>query len=302
MEVAVLPGQRTRKVIVHWLESKPSRQTAMTFGMKHGKEKQILWAAGTVYDEAGRPVVGADVFAVIGFYGGIRMYERILSVRTDKAGHWEFRGSDSVSAFNGTIIAHKPGHPYTSASILSPIPNEMDENPRPVNLPSYDLVLAARGGNLEVVVREDGKPVQNAVVTIGRNHGPSIYDKHYVGSERGPNREGVEGLLTPSVTTDSEGIASFADLVPGEYRVAVAGGQQDVDLLDTPFRDEVKCRFVKIGNVAVEGRQTRKLSIVLSPQQLYRASILVQRADGQPYSRSEIRVSDRIRRLVHRRK
>ena len=78
--------------------------------------------------------------------------------------------------------------------------------------------------------------------------------------------------------------------MPGEYHVAVAGSQQDVDLLDTPFRDEVKCRFVKVGGVAVAG-ETRKLSVVLSPQQLCRALILVS-ADGQPYSRSEIRVSD----------
>ena len=116
------PAKAQRNVIVRRDESKPSRQTAMAFGMKHGKEKQILWAAGTVHDEAGRPVVGADVFAAIGYHGGLRMYERILSARSDKTGRWEFHGSDSLSAFHGTIIVHKPGHPYSSASIVSPIP------------------------------------------------------------------------------------------------------------------------------------------------------------------------------------
>ena len=168
-DVAVLPGQRVRDVIMHWDQPRPSRQMAMGFGMKYGKEKQIPWAAGTVHDEAGHPVEGADVFAVIGYYGGIRMYESIKATRTDKAGRWEFHGSDSVSAFNGTIIAYKAGHPYTAASMQNPVPDPTEENPKPLDLPAYDLVLATRGGSLQVAVSEDGKPLEKALVRIGRS-------------------------------------------------------------------------------------------------------------------------------------
>ena len=146
-EVNVQPGQRVRNVVIRKQEDKPlSREEAMMFGLKNLEAKTIPWAAGLVHDEAGSLLEGVDVFAVVGYYGGIRMYEAIKSAKSDKDGRWKIEGSDSLSSFSGTIIAHKEGHPYTYLPMRNPMPDgDHDRSAKPA-LGAYDLVLPPGAG------------------------------------------------------------------------------------------------------------------------------------------------------------
>ena len=289
----IMPGQRLRGVIVQKEKDETeSREEAMMFGMHSSQANETLWAAGVVHDETGRPVEGVDVFAVIDFYGGIRMYERITAVKTDKDGRWRFRGSDSLSAFSGTIIASKAGHPYTHATMLSPIPGEVEDDAKKPDLSNYDLVLPARGGSLEVTVLRDGKPLEQAAVKIARHHGPHIYSEGYVGGDRSSHRPVVEQLLTPHANTNAEGIARFTDLVPGEYELtAFAGNANEMYIVDSAFHSENKKAFVQINSVTVEVGNTKKCRVSVLPPPQYQLPIKVLRPDGRPFPEKEMQAS-----------
>jgi len=291
--VAVRPGQRVCNVVIHKeKDMSVSREEAMMFGRGYDKAKEILWAAGTVHDENGKAVEGADVFVVINYYGGIRMYEQITAKKTDKAGRWEFHGSDSVPAFSGMLIACKPGHPYTHATMKDPMRDRKGDQGEKPNLRHYDFVLPSQGGALEVTVLRDGMPLKDAAVEIRRHNGPGIDDPHYVGSDRGPHRAVLEGLLTPSATTDGNGVARFTALVPGEYQItAIAGRKDDMWRLRSVFRSENELASATVDDVAVRAGSVtkRQVSLVLLPH--YRRAIEVRRPDGRLFEDREIQVA-----------
>ena len=98
-----------------------------------------------------------------------RMYEQIVSARTDKAGRWELKGDGGFMMFSGNLVVHKAGCP---AVVLLKAQGEG----------GYDLVLPSRGGALEVRPLRDGKTLPNAAVKIARDDGPHLYSPIYVGS------------------------------------------------------------------------------------------------------------------------
>src|SRR5207247_5598637 len=138
----------------------------------------------------GKAVEGADVYAIVSYHGGIRMYEKVKRARTNRQGRWEIKGEGGLMFFSGHLLVHKAGHPPAAVLLKK-------QGGR-----KYDLVLPSRGGGLEVRVLRDGKPLAKAAVKLDRAGGAQLYSPAYVGSDRGPERGRAEALLSPVTRTD----------------------------------------------------------------------------------------------------
>ncbi|MDB5307824.1 MAG: Carboxypeptidase regulatory-like protein [Gemmataceae bacterium] len=207
--VFVPPGHRVTSVVF-----RPEPSTPAWFpGADPGGDGagRATWASGTVRDEAGTPVPGADVYVVASYHGGIRMYETVRAAKTDATGHWKIEGEKHLSAFSGTVLVHKPGRP--------PVQVPMTEG--------TDVALSPQGGLLEVEILAGGVPVPQAGVRLTRTGGVPLSSRAYVGAAREKEREQVEQLLSPTATADAKGVARFDHLTPGLYQIEAAAGGLD---------------------------------------------------------------------------
>ena len=94
--MAVPPGQRIRNVVIH--KEKDTRVNPMELvegGAKKEKAETKCRVAGTVRDETGQPIEGADVFVPFVYAGGRWAYDVIESARTGKDGRWQLTSSGS---------------------------------------------------------------------------------------------------------------------------------------------------------------------------------------------------------------
>ena len=310
--VVIQAGQRARNVVFHKEEDEPpSKEPRRASGSGNENAKTIVWAAGTVRDEAGQPVEDVDSFAVVRYdYRHRRMIEAINSAKTDKEGRWEVAGSDSLPSLNGTLIAHKAGHPYTYLPLHDAMPKDDQGKSVKADLRAYDFVLPRHGGNLEVIVSREGQPWQNGAVRLAIYRGPHAGRPDYVQSGRSENREILTNLLSPSATTDAHGVARFSDLVPGEYELAAsAGGPETIKenrlkpITSTNYSasaggpetiKEVRSSlyvldvsdYVKVPSLAVPAGKTRHFEVAVLPQGRS-LPIKVMRPDGQLYPDAE---------------
>jgi hypothetical protein len=188
--------------------------------------KPVVWYAGTVRDENGRPASGVKVFAHGEHDSGLRSWEVALETETDHLGRWEIRSinRDQTLDYGARIVAKSRERPSAFAACrvgVSPWRNAV-----PLDAPErHDLVLPAResGGRLFVrVLLEDGRPAADASVVVTRGTGPYVFTSF--------NRihiaalEALEDVLKPMVKTDSEGRAYFSDLSPGLYSLVASEG------------------------------------------------------------------------------
>ncbi len=118
--VFVAPGQRLTGIQFHKIENRSRTPAAGSRPVARREEHSNLWAAGTVHDEAGHTVVGAAVYAIVHYFGGMRMYEDVQFAKTDEQGHWTIRGEPRWSMFTGTLVAHKAGHPFAAIPMRNP--------------------------------------------------------------------------------------------------------------------------------------------------------------------------------------
>ena len=186
--VAVTPGQR-----LFGVKPSISKRVSIPYlpppaGQRGKGSESVVWAEGTVRDETGQPIDGAEVIARGEYFGGLRDYELVYSALTDADGHWQIVGKSQLAMFRGFLIAHKIGYPHVIAELRDPsagaiakastvraataIPgveeteDMRDQQKKPVSKPSenpqYEFVLPADGGRLDVLVTEHGKPVADA--------------------------------------------------------------------------------------------------------------------------------------------
>ena len=117
--VWVEPGKRVNVTIAASERPKPIPYMPPT-GPRGKGQKSLVWAEGTVRDEARKPIEGAQVIAKAIYFGGLRNYSTVHSSMTDADGHWQIVGETDLSMFHGTIVAYKFGFPYVAAPLRDP--------------------------------------------------------------------------------------------------------------------------------------------------------------------------------------
>jgi protocatechuate 3,4-dioxygenase beta subunit len=277
--VRVEPGRRVR-ALFHKSEEPVIRPEPPVQREKE-KEEQVVWAAGVVRDEQGRPVEGAAVYAIASYHGGLRMYETIRSAQTDDKGRWEIKGEGSLSMFSGGLLARKPGRP--PAFLPLPVPDEEARAKDDAPYRNCELVLSDQGGRLEVTVLGGDKPLAKAAVQLAGAGGPHLYNSIYVGAAREPERDEVESILHPTATTDDDGVARFRDLVPGVYSIYTAAGNAGAAraVRENRLWSDRTVPHAACSGVAVRAGETRKFQLAAYPQP-NRVRLRVLQPDGKP--------------------
>ena len=170
-------------------------------------------------DDAGNAVHGARVFAIDNSdYICTDEEERLLISGTTRAdGKFELTqpqridggGLQDLSYCEMFLIASAPQHPLAFQIIRD------TADPQRVT-------LAAHGGGLEIAVLKQGKPVICGRVQLV----PVDLREQLFPLQMGCSIE-LQNLVKPVVRTDQHGIACFANLAPGNYRVVSIEGHDE---------------------------------------------------------------------------
>lgn len=191
---------------------------------------------GRVVDPRGKAIEGAAVFAILKHHGGIRMYQKTEELTTDSDGFYEV---PEANFHHGSValIASVPGKPLAIAAggysgEVDPITLSIVEGgasvhddprqPLPAVLTQPDLVVpdAAQGGSLRVVTLHDGKPVEGVRVGLRLMDFYSSFSPRWA---HGGIPQTLNELLAPSANTNSDGVATFSNLIAGHYQVTASG-------------------------------------------------------------------------------
>jgi protocatechuate 3,4-dioxygenase beta subunit len=235
--VKVIPGQTStvdlKPILPVTVRQRPADSTTpakpnpvrISGGQK--PHDSVVWVRGTVRDERGYPVANATVYAVATYSGAIRMYEETAKAATDANGYYEVKGAGGLSFFNATLVATAPGHPPVWAWPEFPHQSQSDshppENPVP---PTQDLVLPSKGGKMHITVLRDGEPFAGAAVALYLENA-NLRDIWAAGG--GDLHNTVEDIAYPMAKTNSDGTATFDNLLPGRYRIlATADGADSI--------------------------------------------------------------------------
>lgn len=225
--VMVIPGSTVHNLEIHPrvmlpAEKKSEERELAALNMRPDRP-DALWAAGTVRNRAGQPVTGAEVYAVVSFFGGLRMYEKIAKATTDVRGHYEVRGEGPLQNFSGTLIAYKDGLVPALAWISAPSSWESFARTQPADSdPDVDLIMGSDGGALDVRIVQAGKAADRAYARAVLEGGPNLYNQSYIGASRDEARSVVERIISPVVQAGPDGVAHFEHLLPGTYHLAAS--------------------------------------------------------------------------------
>jgi len=252
-----------------------------TIGHPINFDNPIIWAQGTITDEAGHPIENANVYALGTYYGGIRMMEIASKATTDKSGHYQIKGASGLSNFSATIVANASGHPPTWAWPAFPQLSWVDSNP-PIPEPvTQDIVLPSKSGRMTVTVLHEGHPVPGAIVAVYLE-GANLRDIWALGGG-GAVREEIENAAHPASVADANGTARFENLLPGRYTIyALAKGKiEDLrGMAAYPVSGGSKPRATAVGIPVRIGEETRQsLSVYAEPSI---ASFTILSRDGEP--------------------
>ncbi|HET6493899.1 MAG TPA: hypothetical protein VFH61_00860, partial [Thermoleophilia bacterium] len=271
VEVTVRPGKAVRGVLLKAREAVLDGAATM----------RLSWSgmaiiSGRVTYQDGRPAAGARIYVVSVYHGGLRMNQEIGVATANLRGEYTM---PPVRAGLGRIalVARVEGFPPALGMIPPSSLPGVEQDQQQVKL-GADLVIAAEGGELNVHVVTDGKPVVNAVVVLlPEGYSRSFAVNPYVKTLAGADLEKeINALILPARRTGEDGVATFSDLVPGDYAVlAVAGfeeaearalaliGTRSSPLLVRGAADELANR---ISGVPVAVGETRTVSITLYRQ------------------------------------
>ncbi len=223
----LVPGQRLRGVVFRAKVTKVSKGVFR----RHRTPPGVL--KGQVTDARGKPIAGASVFAVNEYHGGLRMYRKVSRARTGKDGKYTIpdirsgTGITVAAAFvKGRPLALR-SVPYSgtwSAMFGMGGMRSVPTGPGAVKagLPPVfraDLIVAPRGGGLDVKVLADGKPVPNALVRLEPGDWYPFFSQGWARNHGGAAPKAFFDVLRPTRKAGADGVAKFDDLPPGGYIV-----------------------------------------------------------------------------------
>lgn len=229
-------------------------------GRRGPNDKDELWVEGTVRDTSGRALAGVDVFVRTAFHGGIRMYEDVRQTATDAQGHYAISGPVHGFVEGLVVIAKAKGRPPAVANAEA----RSTQRDRPSKL---DLTLADAGGSASVTVIKDGRPLAGANVRLEAEGGANIhFGFGWARGTSGPAQAALNALLAPTAVTDRDGIAHFAELLPGLYTARLNGQAH--------------------GLAVSQGREAK--GTLVSALVKHDARFLVVRPDGRPVTGQDV--------------
>lgn len=270
----------------------------------------VVWAAGTVRDESGRPVEGASVLLIdpsvglsfsstrpmehharillASYAGGERPESKsVPSAKSDKLGRWMIRGSAAFDwGADSVLIAYKSGYPV-STGVPIRRPGESKEIAGGVNSSgNYDLVLPSpsQTGCLELHVAGLGVSAAGEQMPVVAHEAP--WYAAYVGEwgNKGAVPREFVNALRPDGNVDDDGVARFRGLLPGRYQFVIYG----TDI------------YAVCDGVAIRPNETRRFTVTsmrvqlsFPPrpvQQIPEDCLQVRRPDGQPFRRGDVTV------------
>ena len=268
--VWVAPGRKVEGIFIDEIppptpeEAEQSRKFLEQMNGRRGPDvKDELWVEGTIRDLSGQSLAGVDVFVRTAFHGGLRMYEDVRQTTTDARGHYAISGPLHGHIEAPVVVAKAKGRPPAVANAEA----RSTWNDRPSRC---DLTLADAGGSASVTVLKDRKPLPGENVWLEAEGGANILSGF--GWARGagsPERAALMALVNPSATTDGNGVAHFADLLPGLYAVHAAGGEAQ-------------------GLAVSQGREA-KVSLATADAR-HIAQFEVVRADGRPVAGQDVSI------------
>lgn len=283
VDLRLTPGQVTKGVALQPPGAEPEKKPETSNGIE--ADQTGPWAAGTVRDETGRAISGASVYLVGVYNTGGRMYEAAAKATTNATGQYQIPGDAGTKLLSATLVASLPGKPPAWAWAQPPRPGTPAKD-LPAKAPPTDLLIPAKGGTLDITVRQQNQPA-TGVCVIAWLEGSDLLDV-WGAASASPERREVEAIVHPIKTVDRNGVAHFDNLLPGQYRIVAAVGDvdhvrdiQDSSLWETPDPYAV-----------AEGIPVRQGSITayrmnIFPQGLH-VPMQITRGDGKPLTNSTV--------------
>ena len=280
------PGQTRRDVVLRPPpppdpeEQLRQKETLDRLNWTKGKE-EITWVEGTVRDTRGTSAENAEVMVKGVFYGGIRNYSDLQTVRTDARGHYRIRGPHANFQDAFTVVVRIPGRVPALAYARAP---GWDDAGPPGPL---DVTVPDRGGTLVVRVLRDGKPAANMLVALRE-----LGFVERIWSRETDDQSALHKLFNPTVRTDGEGIARFPDLYPCRYELRASENQSG--LADFAFPGSEAAARTVVPAVAVAAGEEVSMTVALRRDS---GSVTLQalRPDGTPPGHRDIGFSFGLR-------
>lgn len=223
---------------------------------------------GRVTDAEGRPVAGADVFAVCAYAEGGEYGQKVLTAKTDAAGRYVIPDLPVDSLIGAAELYNGPPR-GTSVHLVARAPRyglaaadgqcEQGSVPGRWRDIEKDLVLPASHSGLTVRVLQDGKPAANVLVALSAQEEHSVVPANFSRyGDRGEAAQTLRALLSPSATTGPDGVVQFADLTPGLWDVTANRAPFN------PFQASVPPFNASIG-VTVQAGKSSSYTVSLLP-------------------------------------
>lgn len=213
------PGQVIRDIVVRPAPPpSPEQEKAEQRSLRawSGDPSRIItWVEGTISDEEGRPLPGANVYVHVMYHGGMRMHSEVKKTKSDPQGRYRFEGPLHPSMGTLSVAVAAKGRPLMVACAPAPDSSADPEDLKPSRL---DVAVGSQGGSLAVTVLRDGRREERVNVRLTSTDTNRIFAE-FARSTTLEERNELNRIAVPNAVTGADGVARFKDLPPGTYQV-----------------------------------------------------------------------------------